>query len=98
MTRLTMSNTYKGSTLDSFLEKEGLLEEAEAVAIKRVIAYQFEQTMEKKHLSKTVLASKMHTSRSALERLLDPRNTSVTLNTLVKAAHVMGKKLRLSFA
>jgi predicted XRE-type DNA-binding protein len=90
-------NKYKGSTLDSFLEEEGLLEDAEAVAIKRVIAYELEKRMKKAHLSKTEIAEKMGTSRSALDRLLDPSNTSVTLNTLVKAAHFIGKKLHVSF-
>jgi len=90
-------NKYKGSTLDGFLEEEELLENSEAVAIKRVIAYQLAKKMKKGHLSKTEIAEKMRTSRSALDRLLDPGNTSVTLNTLVKAAHFMGKKLRVSF-
>lgn len=90
-------NKHKGTTVDSFLEEEGLLEDAEAVAIKRVIAYQLEKKMKKAHLSKTEIAERMGTSRSALDRLLDPGNTSVTLNTLVKAAHFIGKKLHVSF-
>lgn len=90
-------NKHKGSTLDSFLEEEGLLENVEAVAIKRVIAHAIEKKMKKAHLSKTEIAERMGTSRSALDRLLDPSNTSVTLNTLVKAAHFMGKKLHVSF-
>jgi len=91
------TNKYRGTTLDSFLEEEGLLEDAEAIAIKRVIAYELEKKMKKVHLSKTEIAAKMGTSRSALDRLLDPSNTSVTLNTLVKAAHFIGKKLHVSF-
>ena len=87
---------HKGSTLDSFLEEEGILEDTEAVAIKRVITYELQKRMKKAHLSKTEIAEKMGTSRSALDRLLDPSNTSVTLNTLVKAAHFMGKRLRVS--
>jgi antitoxin HicB len=90
-------NKHKGTTLDSFLEEEGLLENAEAVAIKRVIAHQLEKKMKKAHLSKTELAEKMGTSRSALDRLLDSNNTSVTLNTMVKAAHFVGKKLHITF-
>jgi len=90
-------NKHKGSKLDSFLEEEGLLEDAEAVAIKRVITYELEKKIKKTHLSKTEIAEKMGTSRSALDRLLDPSNTSVTLNTLVKAAHFIGKKLHVSF-
>lgn len=90
-------NKHKGSTLDSFLEEEGLLENVEAVAIKRVIAHALEKKIKKEHLSKIKIAEQMGTSRSALDRLLDPSNTSVTLNTLVKAAHFMGKKLRVTF-
>jgi predicted XRE-type DNA-binding protein len=89
------ANKHKGSTLDSFLE-EGLLDDAEAIAIKRVIAYEFAKKIKKAHLSKTEIAAKMGTSRSALDRLLDPANTSVTLNTLVKAAHFIGKKLHVT--
>lgn len=91
-----MANKHKGSSFDSFLEEEGLLEDVEALAIKKVIAYELEKAMMKENLSKTEMAARMHTSRSALERLLDPVNTSITLNTLVKAAHALGKKLRLS--
>ncbi len=87
---------HKGSTLDSFLEEEGILESTNAVAVKRVIAYELEKKMKKDHLNKSEMAEKMHTSRSALDRLLDPSNTSVTLGTLTKAAHVIGKKLHVS--
>jgi antitoxin HicB len=90
-------NKHKGNTFDSFLEDEGLLEVTEAIAIKRTIAYKLEKTMKKTHLSKTEVAQQMGTSRSALDRLLDPSNTSVTLNTLVKTAHFIGKKLHVTF-
>jgi antitoxin HicB len=90
-------NKHRGTSVDSFLEEEGLLDDAEAVAIKRVIAHELEKTMKKGHVSKTKMAAKMRTSRSALDRLLDPENTSITLNTLVKASHILGKKLRVSF-
>ena len=89
-------NKYKGTTLDNFLDEENLLEDTEAVAIKRVIAYELEKTMVKEHFSKTEMAEKMHTSRSALDRLLDPSNTSITLITLIRAAHVLGKRLQVS--
>jgi antitoxin HicB len=89
-------NKYKGTTVDSFFEEEGLLEDAEAIAIKRVIAYELKKKIKKAHLSKTEIAEKMGTSRSAVDRLLDPSNTSVTLNTLTKAAHFIGKKLHVS--
>lgn len=87
-----------GSNFDDFLEKEGLLAETEAVAIKRVVAYQVTQLMDHQHLSKTAMAKRMRTSRSALDRLLDPQNTSVTLQTLERAAHAIGKRLRIEFA
>lgn len=90
-------NKHKGTTFDSFLEEEGLLEDTEAVAIKHVIAYALEKKMKKAHLTKTAMAEQMGTSRSALDRLLDPDNTSVTLSTLVKAANFIGKKLHVSF-
>lgn len=93
-----MKNIHKGSTFDSFLEDEGLLDEAEATAVKRVVAYQIEQTMKKKHMSKKKMADTMQTSRSALDRLLDPENTSITLQSLVRAAHALGKTLQISFA
>lgn len=92
------TNKHKGTKFESFLEEEGLLDDTEAVAIKRVIAFELKKSMEKKHVSKTDMASKMHTSRSALDRLLDPSNTSITLNSLVKAAHFLGKKLRVTLA
>ena len=86
---------HKGSTFDSFLEEEGILESTEAVAVKRVIAFELEKKMKKDHINKSELAERMRTSRSALDRLLDPENTSITLSTLAKAAHVVGKKLQV---
>ena len=93
-----MKNKYKGSNFDTFLVEEKILDVSEAVALKRVIAFQIEQAMRKKSMSKTALAAEMHTSRSELDRLLDPTNTSVTLNTLVKAANSVDKKLKISFS
>ena len=87
-----------GSSFDDFLEEEGILAESEAVAVKRVIAYQLSLVMEKQHISKAAMARQMKTSRSALERLLDPQNTSITLQTLERAAHAIGKRLRIEFA
>lgn len=91
-------NKHIGSSFDDFLEEEGILAETEAVAIKRVIAYQLAQLMERQHISKTAMARQMKTSRSALDRLLDPQNTSITLQTLERAAHAIGKRLRIEFA
>ena len=87
-----------GSNFDDFLGEEKLLEQAQAVAIKRVIAYQIAEEMKIRKLSKTEMADKMRTSRAALERLLDPANSSVTLSTLERAASALGKKLRVELA
>ncbi|MEE9422760.1 MAG: helix-turn-helix transcriptional regulator [Gammaproteobacteria bacterium] len=87
-----------GSKLDDFLDEEGVLAEAEAIAIKRVIAFQLGELMKKKKLSKTQLAKRMNTSRSSLERLLDPDNASVTLLTLERAAKALGKRIKIELA
>ena len=87
---------HVGSTLDDFLDEEGLLAEAEAV--KRVIAYQFGEMMKEQGLSKTALAGRMKTSRASLERLLDPENASVTLLTLERAARALGMRVKIGLA
>ena len=89
-----MKNKAIGSSFDSFLVEEGICEEVEAGAIKKIIAYQLQEAIEKEHLSKTALAARLGTSRAAVNRLLDPENESITLLTLKKAANVLGKKLR----
>lgn len=91
-------NKNIGSKLDDFLKEENLFDEAEAIAIKRVLAYQLQNELKKNNISKFKLAKQMHTSRSSLDRLFDPSNTSVTLKTLVKVAHVLGKKIDFSLA
>ena len=87
-----------GSKFDDFLDEEGLLAETEAVATKRVIAFQLRELMKKQKLTKVQLAKRMNTSRSALERLLDPDNVSVTLLTLERAAKALGKSIRIELA
>lgn len=84
---------HSGSTFDSFLEAEGIREEVEAVAIKRILAWQLQQAMCEQQKTKRALAKQLHTSRSQLDRLLDPRNISVTLGTLARAARALGKRL-----
>jgi len=91
-------NKHIGSRLDEFLEEDGLLAETEAVAIKRVIAWQIERLMTEEGLTKSEMARRMGTSRSALERLLDPSNPSVTLLTTERAAKALGKKVRVELA
>ena len=93
-----MNKKHIGSNFDDFLKEEHLYEQVQAVAIKRVIAYQIAEEMKKKKLSKTEMASRMKTSRAALERLLDPDNASITLITLERAASALGKKLTVQLA
>lgn len=93
-----VKNNYNGSDFDSFLAEETLLDKTEAVAIKRVMTYELEQLMKDKHVTKSTLATQLKTSRSALDRLLDPENTSVTLRSLVRTATVLGKKLTISLS
>ncbi len=85
-----------GGSFDAFLKEEGLYEEVTARAIKRVIARQLDAIMRKDHLTKTMLAKRMQTSRAQLDRLLDPDNESVTLGTLARAAHAVGRNLRMA--
>ena len=80
---------------DDFLAEEGLLAEAETVALKRVVAFQIMQLMQTQQLTKAEMARRMKTSRAALDRLLDETNASVTLHTLEKAASVLGKRLQI---
>ncbi|HEX8665995.1 MAG TPA: helix-turn-helix transcriptional regulator [Beijerinckiaceae bacterium] len=84
-----------GSSLDDFLKDEGIYEEVTARAIKRVIARQLDALMRDQGLTKTGLAKRMQTSRSQLDRLLDPDNDSVTLGTLARAAQAVGRQLRM---
>jgi DNA-binding Xre family transcriptional regulator len=84
-----------GSSFDSWLREEGLYEEVAAVAIKRVLARQLEAAMKEKNVSKTEMARRMHTSRAALDRLLDPEYDVITLSTLRKAAAAVGRELFL---
>ena len=90
-----MKNKALGSSFDDFLTEEGLADEVESGAIKKIIAYQLQETIKKERLSKTALAARLETSRAAVDRLLDPENESITLLSLKKAANVLGKKLRL---
>ena len=93
-----MNKKHIGSKFDDFLEEEGILAETEATAVKRVIAFQIEQLMNKNRLSKSAMARRMHTSRSSLDRLLDPENPSITLQTLERAASALGKRLKINLA
>jgi len=91
-----MKNKHIGGSFDEFLEEEGILAETEAVALKRVLAYQIQMSMDAKKVTKSKMANLMKTSRSSLDRLLDPENASVTLLTMEKAALTLGKRLKVS--
>ncbi len=90
-----MKSKHLGSNFDDFLKEQDMLAGAEAVAAKRVLAFQIEMEMKKKRLTKLGMATRMQTSRTSVDRLLDPENMSVTLNTMKKAASVLGKKLTI---
>jgi antitoxin HicB len=89
---------HSGSTFDSFLEQEGIREEVEALAIKRVLAWQLSQAMQKQQKTKQAMAKQLQTSRSQLDRLLDPNNVSVTLDAITRAAGVLGKRIIIRVA
>ena len=90
-----MANKHQGSTLDALLEEEGVREEFEAKAVKEVIAWQLAEAMKAQNLSKKKMAALMKTSRAQLDRLLDPRKGNVTLDTMRKAAAVVGRQLHI---
>ena len=93
---MAKKNPHTGSSFDDFLAEEGILEECTAVAIKRVLARQIEQEMKDRHLTKAAMAKRMETSRSQLDRLLNPENTGISLETMQRAASVIGRRLEIS--
>ncbi len=93
-----LNKKHIGSNFDTFLEEENILQESEAIAIKRVIAYALEAKMKSDKISVNRLAKELDTSRTAICRILDPENTSITLNTIEKVAKYLDKKIILSFA
>jgi antitoxin HicB len=92
-----MNKSHIGSDFDDVLREEKLLDGVEAAAVKRVLAFQVAQEMKRRQLSKAEMASRMKTSHAAVERLLDPQNTSITLATLGRAAAALGKNLSVEF-
>jgi antitoxin HicB len=88
-------NPHFGSSLEDFLAAEGILEEATEHAIKAVVAWQLKTKMDQQHITKAALARTMHTSRSQIDRVLDPNNDDVSLSTLRKAVEAVGGKLKL---
>ena len=87
---------HLGSSFDDFLKEEGIYEEVTATAMKRVLAWQIAQAMKKQRVTKSTMAKRMGTSRAALDRLLDAKNTSVTLQTMGRAAAALGKQLSIT--
>ncbi len=92
---MAKKNPRSGTTLEDMFREEGNYEEIKNAAIKSVLAHKLEEAMKAQNLSKTGMAKQMDTSRAQINRLLDPDNDSVTLNTLQKAAAVLGMRLEL---
>ena len=88
-------NPHWGSTLDDFLKEEGIYEEVTTVAVKRVIAWQLSEEMKKKKITKKHLAELMHTSRAQVDRILDPTKGNVTIESLQRAAALVGRQLHV---
>ena len=91
-----MQNKHIGSSFEDFLEQEGIAEEVNAAAVKAVIALSLQDYMAKMDIAQTDMAKQLGTSRSGLQRLLDPNNTSITLFTLNRAASILGKKIEIT--
>ncbi len=87
---------HLGPTLDSFLREEGILEKTEATAIKRNIAQQLLSILDENKITQADLARRMRTSKASINRLLDPNNPSITLNTIMKVAIALGKSVQVS--
>ena len=94
---MAKSNPHAGSRFDDFLKEEGIFEAVQAKALKRALAEQLEECMQAADISKVKMAELMSTSRSQLDRVLDPDNVSVQLDTLMKAARAVGKTVEITF-
>jgi len=95
---MSQTNPNRGSSLNDFLEEKGVRGEFEGIAIKKVLAWQIQQEMERQNLTRDAMAKRMKTSRAQLNRLLDPEGENVTLTTLQRAAEALGKSLRVELA
>lgn len=91
-----MNNNHIGSDFNDFLKEDGIYQEVNDIAIKRVIAYQLEKEMKAQNITKTKMAEMMNTSRAVVNRLLNPDNSSLTLSTLESATQALGKRLNIS--
>lgn len=90
-----VNNPHQGTSFDDFLKTDGIYEECTAVALKKVLAWQLEDAMKTQKITKKEMAERMETSRSQLDRLLDPEKTGVSLETIQRAAFVVGRELRI---
>ena len=90
---IELNKKHMGSSFDDFLKEDGIYDEVVLAATKKALAFRLQQLMKEMKISKSSLARQMNTSRSALNRLLDPTNTSVTLQSIGKAASVLGKEI-----
>ena len=95
MAKTTKVNPHTGSSFDDFLKEEGIYEEVQARALKRALAEQLDDAMQSSKLSKVSMAQRMATSRSQLDRVLDPSNLSIQLDTLIKAARAVGRTVEI---
>lgn len=91
-----MKPKHQGSKFEDFLAEECILEQCRASAIKFKLAHELEKAMSEQNISKAQLAKRLRTSRTGVDRLLDPGNTSITLNTMAKVAHLVGKRIEFS--
>jgi hypothetical protein len=94
---MALNRKHVGGSFDDFLKEEGIYEEVQRDAAKLVLAFQFREAMKKAKMTKQVMASRMRTSRSSLDRILDPKNSGVTLNILERAAAVFGGHIQVKF-
>jgi len=92
---MSKKNKHRGGDFRDFLKEEGILAEVEARALKQALSLQLDHLLKKQEITKTQMAARMKTSRAAVDRLLDASNSSVTLNTLGRAARALGRKVRI---
>ena len=92
-----MSKEHIGSSFDDFLREDGIYEEATSQALKRVVAWQLAQLMKERRISRVEMAKRMKTSRTQVNRLLDPANESIQLDTIQRAAEAVGKRINITF-
>ncbi|MBY0504866.1 MAG: helix-turn-helix domain-containing protein [Bryobacteraceae bacterium] len=90
-----MSQKHMGSSIDDFLKEEGIFEEAQALAVKEVVAWQLAEAMKKKNISKNKMATLLKTSRTQVSRILDPKN-DITLGSLQRAAAMVGRRVTIT--